>query len=1255
MELDRSARTSPAAARWPALRATIAIGVAVNLRRLTTWVFAGVFLLIAFLLYRGPLRFGGMTASGAKLATNSSYAIAAILAAFSFFLMHFTATLTGDPVVKDARLGLAPLLRTTPVERRTYLLGKFLGGYASLLVLYAIFVAALFLGQFVPPAEGKLTLAPRLAPYLAYTGLFVLVPTFFVGAASFAIGTLTGSMKSVYIAVTALLVGWFLVVGALSDDQLRWLAYIEPSGQAWLSEQVARGRGSAWLNEHTIRPDLGLWINRAVLVALGIGSLAWTCAVWRPEEADAEYGGELRPGRLKRWFSWARGKTPAVADLYTSWSGRAAVPRVEPAPANAATWLAQLWGCLVTELRLVAAERSLWIMVPIVMLLAGVDSVSHVGPFQVRVYPVSSEFAQQMVPTLLILLAGTTIFYTGEIFHRDDSSGLRGILYATPASNSTLLLAKLGAMLLLSSGMVLLTVLTALVSQAVQWYGIDGRMYLDLAPYGPVLLRVVLPSILFLSMAALGVNVLTRNRYVAYFVCILLAGIYVWLLIEGRRSLLYNPLAVGHWAYSDLVGLAPFEQRLAWHHRYWGAALGALLALSCWWMQRTQGSWRQFVSPAALRARPWGPLAALLCAALAIAAGREIQTRGTLRGTRAELERESLSLEDRWLSQVAAPRLSYQRVDLQVDLWPEQHRVDARGELELANAGGEPVTRAVFTVDPLYAVRRLELEGASGAPERDGPLWIVPLAHPIPPGGKARLSLDWSGELESGWPENGGAPESFLEPGATFLSSLRAELVPVPGVDVSVFLTDRQRRALHGRAPLEPFADPAPDAFVPAVFGGDQAFDLQLEIRTSPGQSVLSTGELVEQSRDGERERFLYRAEHPVRAFAILAGPLVRSAANDDDEVWHHASHAFNLATISGALADGRKLFGERLGAYPHRRLRIVEFPRPATFAQSYPTLMPYSEAIGFLTNYGSDPERVDATYFVTAHEVAHQWWGYLVTPGMAPGAQVLSESLAEYSAMVLIDAMRGERERLVFLKQEEDAYLRRRDPDTELPLSKLQLEGPAIWYHKGALVMYMLERQIGRDRLLRGLQQFVARWRDLDEPRTPLLRSRDAVSHGHPTLRDLLDELRAAHSGEPLDWFYSTWFDAVVVPDMALDSEPILQESDGTWSVEFTATNLGQGRLPVQVEAVRGEWQPDRPGALDPSGFEHGQPLLLWLEPGHSTRGVLSARFRPTALVIDRRYECIDFDRTNNARELGAVRASPSARSAAGSPPTRR
>jgi len=343
-------------------------------------------------------------------------------------------------------------------------------------------------------------------------------------------------------------------------------------------------------------------------------------------------------------------------------------------------------------------------------------------------------------------------------------------------------------------------------------------------------------------------------------------------------------------------------------------------------------------------------------------------------------------------------------------------------------------------------------------------------------------------------------------------------------------------------------------------------------------------------------------------------------------------------------------VFEQLFGSYPHRRLRVAEFPRLASFAQSFPTLMPYSEAIGFLTNHRGDPRKVDLTYFVTAHEVAHQWWGYVVSPGLAPGAQVIAESLAEYSALVLIDETRGERDKLVVLKQEEDAYLRRRDPDTERPLARLQLEGAEVWYNKGALVFHMLERQIGRERLMRGLARFVTRWRPLPDAARP-----GAISpHGHPALADLLDDLRGAHRGDDLEWFYRQWFEEVVVPDLAFASEPLLREEDGTWTVEFTATNLTEGSVPVHVEALRGPWRPESAAALAAGTFEASEPVRLWLEPGRVTRGVVSARFRPETLVIDRLYECIDFDRTNNARALGTpVEASAPAPAASG--PARR
>jgi ABC-2 type transport system permease protein len=1234
-----------------ALFATVAVALRINLRRLTTWIFAAVFVGIALLLYLGPLRFGGMTASGVKLATNSEYAVAAMLGAFSFFLMHFTATLTGDPVVQDRRLGIAPLFAATPVGRRTYLLGRFLGGYASLLSIYAVFLAALVLGQLLPAAEDKLTLPFRLWPYIKFALLFVLVPTFFVGAVSFALGTLSGSMKTVYIAVTGLLVAWFLIVGALGDEHLRWLAYIEPSGQAWLAEKVAKNRGNAWLNEHAIRPDLGLLVNRAVLVLAGLGALALTLARWRGTERDAEFAGEVSESRVARLLRWARGGQRTIADTYTQWSGAVAVPRVEPAGRGLGTWTAQFAGSLSIELRLLAAERSLWIMVPMIMLLAGVDSVSHAGPFNVRIYPVSSEFAQQMVPTLLLLLAGTTIFYSGEVFQRDDDTGLRAILYASPIANSALLGAKFAAMLLLSAAMMLLTVATALVSQAVQWYWIDGRFYLDLEPYGPILARVLLPAVVILCGSSLAVNVLVRGRYLAYFTSILLGAGAIWLLIEGRRALYLNPFAIGHWAYSDLLGLGPYTERLDWHHAYWACVIAALLAAACWLLERTQGGWRLYLSGFALRARPWGPALFVLCALGALWTGLEIDARGNVRGSRAELERTALDLEDRWLSRVAEPRLAYSRIDIDVELDAITRRVEVRGTLELENPSPVPLERAVFTVDPLFDLRRFELQGAGGAPRRDGGLLEVELQQPLAPGGRLSLELDWGGVVGPGWSAEGGGQGTFLHRDATFLSYYEGHLVPLPGIDLSLFLSDRERRRRHGRASFAPLKEAVAGAYVPSLFGSDRPFQLEARILAPAGQSVLCAGELIAREPEGGRERFTYRTREAVAAFAILAADYATQSAGDD-EIHYHAEHTYNLDTISAALVDGRRVFSAAFGPYPHRLLRIAEFPRLATFAQSYPTLMPYSEAIGFLTNHKNDPRHVNPTYFVTAHEIAHQWWGYLASPGMLPGSQVLSESLAEYSAMLLIDELRGERERLVFLKQEEDAYLRRRDPDTELPLARLQLEGQEVWYNKGGLVFYMLERQIGRERLCAALASFVARWRSSPAGETP----RDetlARAAGHPGIADLLDELRASQGRQSLDWFYEQWFEQVIVPDMAFVSTPLLRDEGGSWSVEFTATNLGTGRLPVRIEAVRGSWRPDRFGALAEGEFEHGEPLLLWLEPGQTARGVVASRFRPEALVIDRLFETIDFDRTNNVSELGSL--DPAAVAPAGLAPSRR
>ncbi len=1221
------------------LQALVLTALRTNLQRLTLWVFAAVFTGVAFLLYAGHLRFGGMAATGVKLAVNSDYAIAASLGAFSFMLMHFTATLTGDPIVKDVRWRTAPLLWSSPIDRRTYVLGKFLGGWVSLLAIYAVFVAALLIGQLFAASDVEV-LPFRIGPYLKFTVLYVLVGTFFVGALSFCIGTLTGSMKLVYIAATVLLVGFVMLTGLMPDAAQRYLAYVDPSGLTWLAESVARSRGNAWLNENPIRPDLGFLLNRLALVAAGAGLLALTVRRFSPTREVLEHAGEVGPGWPVRFARWLRGRRSEIEDPYTRWAGRGTIPRVAPDAPGVRPYARQLGASVATELRLLFAERSLWIMVPLVMLICGVDAVTYAGPFRVPIYPVSSEYAQQMVGGLFVLLAGTTIFYTGEVFHRDASTGARGLVYSTPLPNSALLLGKLAAIVLLGVFMVAMTVATAMATQAVQWALLDGRAYFDPAPYGQVFARVLLPGIVVMASVALAVNAAVRQRYVAYFTLIGLGALYVWgFAFEGERSLLVNPLAIAHWTYSDLTGLAPFAERLTLHHLYWGAVCAALLALGSYLLERPAAPWRSYLG--ARRARGMAGTLAFGAAAIsgALVVGGRIHAAETVYGSDGELERARLAREDAVFAAFEGPHLELASVDLDVRLFPGRRALDVEGTLVLRNVAPEPIPVAYFSVDPLFDVRRFELEGQAAPAEPDGGgLLTVPLVRPLRQGEEARLRYAWSGIVNPGIDPDGGGQSTFVHADAVFLSSFSPYVVPEPGIAAWLFLTDDARRQELGREPLHLLRDRHGDEFVPGVLGS-QPFDYEARIEAPEELTVVSGGERVSVApAPGGRRTTTWRSTLPLRTFAILAADYEVLTAGDD-EVYHHAGHPYNLDTIREALVDGRRWFGEWFGAYPHRALRIVEFPRLAGFAQAYPTIMPYSEAIGFLTNHREGERHVDATYFVTAHEVAHQWWGYLLSPGASLGAQVLSESLAEYSASLLVAQTRGERTRLRFLAKEEDTYFRRRDPDTEVPLVELEDEGQVLWYQKGCLVFSMLERRLGRERLLAALRSFVERW--THDPA-------DATARSHPTIHDLLDELREQHRGEDLEDFYRTWFEEVVVPDPALVSATVTRHG-ATWSVDFVATNLGEGRVPVRVEAATGEWDLTAPveAGADPDGDpadDASAPLQLWLEPGVTTRGTLTTRFAPEHLVLDRRMECLDFDRTNNHLDLDAPAAPASA-----------
>ena len=153
------------------------------------------------------------------------------------------------------------------------------------------------------------------------------------------------------------------------------------------------------------------------------------------------------------------------------------------------------------------------------------------------------------------------------------------------------------------------------------------------------------------------------------------------------------------------------------------------------------------------------------------------------------------------------------------------------------------------------------------------------------------------------------------------------------------------------------------------------------------------------------------------------------------------------------------------------------------------------------------DPEDIDYPYYVTAHELAHQWWAHQVLGGNVQGETMLVETLAQYSALMVMKKKYGEAKMRRFLRYELDRYLlgRSTEQKKELPLARVENQD-YIHYRKGSLVMYALADYIGEENLNRAIRAYRDEWAFKGPPyssATHLLAQIRAVTPPRAPVRD--------------------------------------------------------------------------------------------------------------------------------------------------------
>lgn len=488
-------------------------------------------------------------------ATNSDFYIFRNLLGFSFLaLPMFNAVIMGDPVIRDFRTGIDPLIFSKPVGRSPYLFGKFFGNFFVLVCCQAVFPLTLLVLQAFRTSQ-MIVQPVRVLPYFKHFFFYVVITHLVLAAVYFVVGTLMRNSRIVYVLAVCfypLYIGYGVFV--LKGLPLRWWALLDPMGLGAGLRSNGFLHSADFLNRYVVSYTPDMIVNRAFMVVVAVVCLTilyFRFAITVPDR-NVEKLSVLNLSTAAERVSFEPGDLPAsrsdpISNRHLESGMRSqsvALPEVARANDGAKASLRKLLSATALELRLLRSERSLIVLIPLAVLLSflalpfspGVSAISH-----------SAVFASSTIHGSLIFLLGVIVFNAGEAMHRDREVKVESILWSAPVPNNVFLISRFLATLLLALFLLLLIGLTAAVTQILR-----GQTPVDVSTYLAAYSVILVPALAFSAAACIALNVLLREKYLAYAIIIAISTGLFYLYTQGHSHWLYNPFLYGLWTESDL-------------------------------------------------------------------------------------------------------------------------------------------------------------------------------------------------------------------------------------------------------------------------------------------------------------------------------------------------------------------------------------------------------------------------------------------------------------------------------------------------------------------------------------------------------------------------------------------------------------------------------------------------------------------------------------------------------------------------------
>ena len=661
------------------------------------------------------------------------------------------------------------------------------------------------------------------------------------------------------------------------------------------------------------------------------------------------------------------------------------------------------------------------------------------------------------------------ILYSAELYWIERKVKINELIDSSGTANIFYFFAKFFAVLLIIVTIIFISIVLAVLFQLYHsYYQIDFMLYLSLFYHAGLVLVLY-------SIFTFFIQNFAKNKIIGIGISILIVFGYkqvIAAIFQGVHPLFlfaFQP----EFMYSDMLKEAYYANSTNMFNLYWATFSFMLIVLTISFWKRGYHKLRFKIT------RNRKILLAISIIAFLFFASSIYYKMNVVNDYKSNLSKNNFSAEyERKYSKYKEMNLpTITDINLKIDLFPDDRKYQVEGTYILENKSNEEISKLLVSVRKQnrttynVSIPGARLENSDG----ESQMYWYQLDKALKPEEKTKLIFSQTvivseyDNLDS---------ENYILSNGSYVEI--SKYIPNLGYDTSYELTNPNERRKRGLPEYQEMMTFTKDTIFP---NSDNWWNYEAVISTKASQSIVSQGRLINEWEKDKRRYFHFKSEkkmRPMLAFSSARYKREKLIHNGIEvSLYYHPEHYQNIQTMMEAAKHTLDYSIKNFGPYQYSHLKMAELPDFSnTFAgTAYPNTVYFVENRCFNVNQ-TDTNLLNVAYSVTAHEIAHQWWGHKLVPAYMAGYRFQTETLAEYTELAILEEKFGRKQVEIYLDDAMRRYTstRRWANSVEESLEQVQ-DQFHVAYFKGIMVMNGIKGLLGEAKVNLALNNFYKKY----------------------------------------------------------------------------------------------------------------------------------------------------------------------------------